>query len=225
MPAVYPVRRLSFSPGLLAPIEDSSWSEAQVARVEWFHPAGSAHRPDVDVRMLYDEEALWVRFSVADRYVRCVHSQFQAPVYEDSCCELFVQPDPASTAYFNIEVNAIGALLASYITDPRRTPSGFVGQTLLDTSADSAIERETDLDGPLDAELASETQYEIAFRVPFGLLRQYGTVRVPSAGTRWRGNLYKCSENSSHPHWAAWSPIGAKLEYHQPALFGEFEFK
>lgn len=224
MPPLYRVKRISSSPGLLAPIEDSAWLEAEVARVEWFHPAGSTHRPNVDVRMVYDDEALCARFSVADRYVRCVHTEFQAPVYEDSCCELFLQPDPAR-GYFNIEVNAVGALLVSYITDPQRTPSGFVGQTWLDADAAREIRRETTLDAPLETELLSDVEYEVAFFVPFGLLTRYDTAGTPSPGTRWRGNLYKCSENSSHPHWGAWSPIGEKLEYHQPALFGEFEFK
>ncbi|MCD6337129.1 MAG: hypothetical protein J7M01_02720, partial [Candidatus Marinimicrobia bacterium] len=37
------------------------------------------------------------------------------------------------------------------------------------------------------------------------------------------GNLYKCGDKTSHPHWASWSPID-KLNFHQPKHFGEFVF-
>ena len=44
-------------------------------------------------------------------------------------------------------------------------------------------------------------------------------------GERWRANFFKCAENSKHPHWASWSPIGPILKFHQPNRFGELYFK
>jgi hypothetical protein len=43
-------------------------------------------------------------------------------------------------------------------------------------------------------------------------------------GQRWRANCFKCADQSSHPHWASWAPIGEVLNFHQPASFGVFEF-
>ena len=173
---------------------------------------------------MYDDEALLVRFTAVDRYVRCIHRRFQDPVHEDSCCELFLKPDGAE-GYFNIEINAIGALAISYITDPTRTAEGFAAQTILGEDADRALERYTSLDGPIDPEIAVPITYELACRIPFVLLERYGASGAPRPGDRWSGNVYKCSENSSHPHWGAWSPIGDRLEYHQPDRFGAFIFQ
>ena len=39
----------------------------------------------------------------------------------------------------------------------------------------------------------------------------------------WRGNLYKCGDRTSHPHWAAWSPVD-ELNFHLPRCFGTLRF-
>ena len=218
----YEIVRISTPPPPLASLDGSPWRDASVARIEWFHPEGSDHRPAVDFRALWDKAELIARYTVTDRFVRCVHTGFQDPVYEDSCCELFVKP--GDTGYFNIEINAIGALLGSWITDPTRTDKGFAGQEPLPAQADHEIRRFTTLTGPIDPEIDRETRYEIEVRIPFVLLSQLSGTLPPKPGDRWRGNIYKCSENSSRPHWGAWSPIGDRLEYHQPDRFGEFVF-
>ena len=221
----YEIARTDRPPPLLPEaLAPTSWSEADVARVMWYHPDGSDHKPAVEFRALYDRDALYVHFTVTDRYVRCLHHRFQAPVYEDSCCELFLEPNGIE-GYFNIEINAIGALMISYITDPTRTPDGFAGRTLLKNEEDREIERRTSLEGVIDPEITMPVMYGISYRVPFALIERYSARSAPRSGDRWRGNIYKCSENSTHPHWGAWSPIGDRLEYHQPERFGAFIFR
>lgn len=201
--------------------------------VDRYHPDGSGHTPDVRFRLLSDRDNLWARFTVEDRWVRCVHTTFQAPVFQDSCCEIFLQP-AGCTGYFNVEINAIGALMVSYITEAVRTSDGFAGQAKLGPEADREIERWVSLDpgvsGTVDPEIPGPITWELGVRIPYALLWTYAgppvdmdTVGSPS-GTVWRGNVYKCSENSSHPHWGAWSPVGERLDFHQPERFGELIF-
>ena len=35
-----------------------------------------------------------------------------------------------------------------------------------------------------------------------------------------RVGLFKCADDSPHPHWAAWADIGERLDFHQPDAFG-----
>lgn len=219
----YEIARMSTPPPPLSPLHEAPWRDAAVARIEWFHPDGSDHRPEVEFRALYDHAELIARYAVTDRFVRCIYTRFQDPVYKDSCCELFLQPG-GTGGYFNIETNAIGALLGSWITDPTRTDTGFAGQAALPSRADHEIRRFTTLKGLIDPEIDRETRYEIEVRIPFVLLAQLSGALPPRSGDLWRGNIYKCSENSSRPHWGAWSPIGDRLDYHQPDRFGEFVF-
>jgi hypothetical protein len=218
----YRVHRATVEPLTGAAPPASFWEPAEVAQIDWYHAAGSDHRPEVSVRLLYDNSALWTRFFVTDKYVRCLHTGFQEPVYQDSCCEFFLEP-ATTTGYFNIEINAVGALLISHITDPRRTADSLAGQQLLGNAVNNALTRWTTLEGVIDPEIPGPITYEVVYSLPYALLGE--GVAVPVAGDTWKGNFYKCSENSSHPHWGAWAPIGEKLDYHQPDKFGMLEFQ
>jgi hypothetical protein len=107
------------------------WSQAETVDIAHFRPEGSeAHRPKAQARLLYDDVAVYGMFRVEDRYVRCVHTGFQVPVCRDSCVEFFVQPR-GTGGYFNFEINCGGAILSSWITDPRRTADGFEDYQML----------------------------------------------------------------------------------------------
>jgi hypothetical protein len=245
----YEIARTTEAPQLDGDLDRPPWNRATPGGVDWYHPAGSGHTPRVRFRLLSDPGNLWVRYTVEDRSVRCLHTEFQAPVFQDSCCEIFLEP-PGAGGYFNVEINAIGAMMVSCITDPVRTPDGFAGQTMLGPEADRDIERWVSLspgaNGVIDPELPGPVTWELGVRIPYALLEEYrggtvglgttslGTVGLAGlgttgagipAGTVWRGNVYKCSENSSRPHWGAWSPVGERLDFHQPARFGELVFR
>jgi len=59
-------------------------------------------------------------------------------VYRDSCVELFLEP-PGGHGYWNFEWNAGGALLASQVTDPARTPQGLRAAAPLSAADAEAI--------------------------------------------------------------------------------------
>jgi hypothetical protein len=97
------------------------WAGAETVEVghwEWPNPSGpeskEIHRPKVLARTLWDDGYLAVSFQVEDSYVRCQHTEFQAGVCQDSCCEFFVAPAPDSdggSTFFNFEVNAAATML------------------------------------------------------------------------------------------------------------------
>ena len=41
----------------------------------------------------------------------------------------------------------------------------------------------------------------------------------------WFDTFFKCADESSHPHWASWSPLGAELNFHTPEYFQELYFE
>ncbi len=126
-------------PPLTARWDDPAWADRPALEIASFRPEGSDHRPRTQARLAYDDEGLGGIFHVEDRYVRSVQTRFGEPVYRDSCVEIFLQPKP-DRGYLNFEMNAGGALLASHITDHRRTPDGFAAFTRL-TEEDGRIAR------------------------------------------------------------------------------------
>jgi len=219
---VYGVQRAHAEMDMAAPWTSAAWHRASYLVVDRFRPESSDHRPRTIARLLWDDVALWGGFKVEDRYIRCVHTAFQSPVYEDSCVEFFVQPFP-DRGYFNFEFNCGGALLASYITDPTRTEAGFKAWQPLAPEDGARVAVWSSMPAVVDPEIAEPRTWRLVFRIPFDLLEHYtGSLRV-DPGDVWRANFYKCGDGTSHPHWAAWCPVDA-LNFHLPQCFGYLRF-
>ncbi len=210
-------------PPLAAGWDDPAWGKRPVLEIACFRPEGSDHRPPARARLAYDEEGLSGVFHVRDRYVRSVRTRFGEPVYRDSCVEIFLQPKP-DRGYLNFEMNAGGTLLASHITDPRRTPDGFAAFTRLTEEDGRLIGVRSSLPRVVQPEVQDPLEWELAFSIPISLLEKYVGPIGPIGGQTWRANLYKCGDETSHPHWASWSPVDA-LNFHLPGCFGTLVFE
>lgn len=199
------------------------WDEADSFPIACFHPRSSEHRPKTEARLLYDKDFLYVLFSVQDRWVRSVHTQFMDPVCKDSCCELFISPDLAQ-GYINFELNAGGCLHASHIRDWERLPQvGFRDWSPLNESWLETLRIATTLPEVIEPEIVEPVNWQAALAIPFSLFEEhFGWEAV--GRSIWQGNLYKCGDATSHPHWASWAPIGEKLNFHQPEQFSKLIF-
>ena len=90
---------------------DELWATAQVAAISHYHARSSDHQPTVEVRALHDDEALYLRFDVQDRYVRGRTTESNGPVYTDSCVEFFLSVH--DNLYTNVEINCLGQFARS----------------------------------------------------------------------------------------------------------------
>ncbi len=219
----YTVRRVDGDIDGHTPWTSDDWRRAPHLNVDRFRPESSDHRPRTIAKLLWDDAALWGAFTVEDRYIRCVHTHFQSPVYEDSCVEFFVQPRP-DRGYFNFEFNCGGALLASYITDPTRTETGFKAWQPLAPEEGRRVGVWPSMPAVVDPEMAEPGTWQLVFRIPFDILRPYTGALRADEGDVWRANFYKCGDATSHPHWAAWRPVDA-LNFHLPRCFGYLRFE
>ena len=198
------------------------WQNVPALEVACFRPESSAHRPQTQGKLLYDKERIYGIFRVADRYVRCVHSVFQSEVYKDSCVEFFVQP-PGAKGYFNFEFNCGGALLASYVTDPTKVAGRVSRFVALSKDDDILIQRYTSLPSLVEPEITESIIWFLEFSLPFAVLEKYAGLREETKGGIWQANFYKCGNDTSHPHWAAWSAV-SELNFHLPQCFGNIIF-
>jgi hypothetical protein len=203
--------------------EAPAWSAAETIELAHFRPEGSAHRPRTRARLLHSGDALHGIFHVEDRWVRSVHTRFGDPVYQDSCVEIFLAPLPGH-GYLNLEMNCGGTLLASHVTDHRRTPSGLAAAVLLTADEGREVALRSTLPATLEPEVETPLVWQLSFALPLALVeRRFGRLR-PLAGSTWRGNLYKCGDRTSHPHWASWAPLEAR-NFHLPQCFGSLSFE
>jgi hypothetical protein len=146
-----------------------------------------------------------------------------APTYLDSCVEFFLQPKP-DRGYFNFEFNCGGSLLCYYIVDPVRVPGGFRDFTPLPEADGRQVAIYHSMPPRVEPEIAEPTEWRLEFSIPFSVLEKWVGPVGRVGGQEWRANLYKCGDETSHPHWASWAPVD-ELNFHLPRCFGTIQFE
>lgn len=202
--------------------DSAFWAKAPIADIDYFHVKSSKHHPKTQVKLQYSDEAIYLIFRVEDKYVRAIHTEYNSPVNEDSCVEWFIRPAGAE-GYYNFELNAIGTLHVNYIIDPERNENGQRKnvRSIPEEHAQQIVVSSTYKE-KIEKEITDETIWFLSLKIPFTFFDLYTPIKKIN-GSIWQGNLYKCGDKISHPHWAAWSPV-IELNFHQPKHFGEFIF-
>lgn len=219
----YRIHHAVLAPELAGRWEGPAWREAPLVRIDQFHPRGSEHRPCSEARLLHADHAIHALFRVEDRFVRCVHADYDSDTHKDSCVELFLQPE-GRDGYFALEVNCGGAFSLRYIEDPTRTANRFAKWTAVSAADAARIRVAHSMPALVEPERMEPTSWWVEVAWPCDAMEPYCGSIGPLSGQHWRGNLFKCGDETSHPHWASWRPIGEALNFHQPAYFGDLEF-
>jgi hypothetical protein len=218
----YTVYPASKPPGLTLDWKAPVWTEAETLVLDHFLPESSAHHPRTSARLLYDGSGIHGIFQVRDQYVRCVHTNYFDEVWKDSCVEFFAQPK-SGCGYFNFEFNCGGAFLCCHILNPERVPGGFKAFTKVPEALGRTIQVRSSLPSRIEPEITEPLVWTLCFFIPFTLFEHYLGPLGHIEGQTWRGNFFKCAEENSHPHWAAWSLV-EKLDFHRPGCFGTLRF-
>lgn len=190
-------------------------------RIADFHPKSSSHRPCVTLRMNHNEHTLWGCFTVDDNYIVITQQEYNSDVWRDSCVELFLSV-PQIEGYFNFEFSAGGAFRIFHIRDHERVGPVFRDYTPVSKDIGSQVEVKTTLPPRLYPPVDNPQIWELHFAIPLTFFTAFHD-DVQFKGL-WRGNVFKCAGDSSHPHWGSWNSIGEELNFHQPDKFGEFHF-
>lgn len=179
------------------------------------------HFPQTQAKIAYDDSSMFVIFKVADQYIKAIHDKNQDPVYKDSCVEFFFSPgEDSNEGYFNLEMNCGGTILFHHQKKPG------VGSKLISTTHIDQIEVAHSLPKIVNSEIEKRTTWVVEYRIPFSVLTDYHHFSLPKKGTIWRANLYKCADDTSHPHWLTWAPVDhPKPNFHLPEFFGWLDFE
>ena len=139
---------------------------------------------------------------------RAVYTEYNQPIYTDSCLEFFASWDNTKQTYLNMEMNANGALLSCVGKDRyERKPTLDVGGEL-----------------PLVQGFVETDEWGIVARIPFSVIKGvYGLDADTFApGYTFKGNFYKCGDATEIPHYGSWSRVGTENpDFHRPEYFGK----
>lgn len=194
-------------------------AELTIDSVNW--PEVFDYKPETKVRILPTEEALIIRYHVCGLDLRAVYDYDHGEVWTDSCCEFFCQPE-GKPFYYNFEINACGAMTVSSRTARNENVVKFAPEQM------ARIERFAPLGRKALAEKEGMQEWEVGLTIPYALILGMTDEEWEKAGKpvpqHMRGNFYKCGDNTKHPHFVSWAPVGTpNPDFHQPAFFGEIE--
>ena len=222
-PMIYRVARVKQKIAVDASWDSDSWRDIKPLQLNHFMGTKPEHFPKVQARLAYDDDSVHVIFRVDDQYVRAVAKKHQDAVYRDSCVEFFFTPSgEAEQGYFNLEMNCGGTMLMYYQRSPEHKSVPISSTDL------SRIKVSHSLPKIVDPEITEPTRWTVAYRLPVAMFKKYFSAEFqqPAPGVTWRTNLYKCADDSSHPHWLTWSPVKfERPDFHRPQSFGSLVFE
>lgn len=197
------------------------WKNISSEQIQHYMGKKPDHFPTTQVKIAYDNKAIYLMFQVADRYVRATATDHQGNVWEDSCVEFFFTPDSdLSVGYFNLEINCGGKMLFHFQKERKKN------QIVIPKQECSKIKCTHSLPGFIDPEIDTPITWTVAVHVPFSLLKEYCRINPPAPQVQWRANFYKCADKTSHPHWLTWTAVDSpKPDFHVPQSFGILEFE
>ncbi|MBF0469383.1 MAG: carbohydrate-binding family 9-like protein [Desulfamplus sp.] len=201
--------------------DTSPWRDIPSEHLQNYMGRKPNHFPKTEVKIAYDDTAIYLMFRVEDRYVRAVAKEYQDNVWEDSCVEFFFTPDSdLSVGYFNLEMNCGGTMLFHF------HPEAGKERVVIPKNECSKIVCNHSLPQIVDPEIREAVTWTVAYSIPIALLRRYCRVITPAPDVEWRANFYKCADKTSHPHWLTWSQVNSpKPNFHIPESFGILKFE
>lgn len=212
-------------PSLKGQWDEEQWRPANVITLTNFLTQSKSRHPRVELKALYAEDGLFLFFRVFDKYVRSVQTAYQGSVCTDSCVEFFVEPK-SGKGYFNFEINGGGTLLLHF-NEPRKSQDNQVQfkRRLVPWKSGGQVNIYHSLPRIIDPEIEADTEWCIEYFIPFAIFEHYLGPLGPIPGQVWRGNFYKCADQTSRPHWLSWAPMGSELNFHLPQFFAPLRFQ
>lgn len=213
----YEIYRASSPVTIDAKLDEPAWRDAPRAGNFHFNWHTSGDKEQTIVRMLWDDENLYVGYHVQDKHISAYETRRHGPVSKDDCVELFLAPNPNKvTNYYTFEINAIGTMLNRNRADwwtgpPTWEPEGVRYRTTFQGQ-------------PKKDESPEDTHWIVEVAIPLKNFARDAAHMPPQDGDLWRLNLNRLG-GRTNPQFSSWSLIPTeKPAFHTPSAFGPVRF-
>lgn len=185
------------------PLDHANWSGQ--------HP----YKPTVKFRISYVDDCILLHYVVTEESVAAVADDDGGRVWEDSCCEFFLQPFEDGP-YYNFECNAAGKMyIACGMTREGRKQVAAIHY--------HNVKRWTSFGRKTFKEKNGRQTWEVALIIPLDVMTSHH-LRHPR-GMTMRANFYKCGDKLAKPHFLSWNPVDCDHpNFHRPSSFGKITF-
>ncbi|RJO67367.1 MAG: hypothetical protein C4523_09570 [Myxococcales bacterium] len=154
-------------------------------------------------RLLWDEQFLYIAFECEDEDVWTSFSKRDDPLYREETTEVMIDADGSASTYYEIQVNAAGAVYDAYFPERRKN---------MDLAFDAKLVSAAAVEGTLNQREDQDKRWAVEMAVPFASIAD-APHRPPLPGDRWRLNLYRLDRPAKR---------GAQASMWSPTLVGDF---
>jgi hypothetical protein len=165
----------------------------------------------------HDGSNIYLNYHVEEPEVRAVNTEYNSPVWEDSCVEFFFSPSGDNAYYYNFECNAIGTILCGYGKDRHKRehlPESVLRKVVIKPSLGKK---------PI-AGIWGASTWDLQLKIPKEVL-VFNKIDSLS-GLAANGNFYKCGDKLENPHYLSWEPVRTPdPNFHLSEHFGQLSFQ
>jgi len=209
------VRKTARPPRLDGMLEERAWKLADRTRPFVETRAGGPASVHASARFLWDDRYLYVAVEVDDALLRASDRTHDAHLWKQDCIELMLEPKP-DRGYAEIQVSPRGVVFDT-LYDSRRRPKPY-GRIGWQSDLRSAVS----LRGGID-DLSADAGYTVELAIPWHAF-SVTSGRAPTAGDRWRANVFVRDLGTETRSASAWSaPLTG--DFHIPSRFGIVAFE
>jgi hypothetical protein len=147
--------------------------------------------------LTWDDQALYVGAYLQASVLAAIHTERDAPIWEDDCFEFFLDPDGDHAHYVEVEVNALGTVWDLGLDRPYRT--GNTRDNSLNLASDAVVVKR---DGEVNDPLTPCQGWSVAMRLDWARLAPYTQGYRPKLGDRLRALAMRVDWG-----WTAHGPV------------------
>ena len=165
-------------------------------------------RPVTYAEIGYDEDGYKVRFVSEEKEQRAEVTEYNGPVHEDSCMELFAAFSEGDQRYINIEVNPKGVAHCE-------VGSGRGDRLQIDPADIMSL--------GISANQGDDA-WEVSYYISAEFIKKFLPTYKHGEGTVIRANFYKCGDKTGHEHYGCFNNIPwPHPDFHRPEFFAELK--
>lgn len=207
----------------------SEWASVPASTSFANHETGAQGTAVVSAKMLWDDNNLYIAFTVTDNDVTANYTTQDDNLFDnDDLVEMFFDFDGSGTNYLELGVSATGVNYDFNIICPG---TGGCGSWSSDAAWDIlGLETATVVDGTLNNSADTDNGYTVEIKIPLSSLSTMsgGNYSTIQQGSTWKGNLFKINYNTgagthAGTDYLSWS-LHSAFGFHQPSKFATFTF-
>lgn len=212
--------------------ENAAWTDSFVDIEGDIRPA-PLH--NTRIKMLWDEQFLYIYARLEEPHVWATLDQHDAIVFHDNDFEVFIKNLAHKTPYYELEINALGTIFDLFMPTTYR-----VGGSALTSWDLKGLQKAVYVSGTLNDPTDTDEFWAVEMAIPFTGVSHFGQRQVQSPDDIWRINFsrvqwqhelvdgqYQRKQGPngrplSENNWV-WSPQGV-VDMHYPERWGYIRF-